>query len=108
MVIGGIPSNGSYKSKEVDPDQDDEQESFFIHPKNQQEFNEHPNSQHMIGSKLFNRERDDEKEGDQSRYGVNQSQIQNKSKNDLMKMLFQTAPKAPPKNNIKDALLKKI
>jgi hypothetical protein len=51
MVIGGIPSNTSYKSKGMmggGPDQDDEeQESFFVHPKNDNNFvdqdNNHPN-----------------------------------------------------------------
>jgi hypothetical protein len=42
MVIGGIPSNNSFKSKGIEHE-DDEQESFFIHPKNQDEFNDHPN-----------------------------------------------------------------
>jgi hypothetical protein len=41
MVIGGIPSNTSFKSKgnAMGQDQDDEeQESFFVHPKSGDQF----------------------------------------------------------------------
>jgi hypothetical protein len=55
MVIGGIPSNTSFKSKGLmggGQDQDDEeQESFFMHPKNDNNFVDQENN-HQKG--LFN------------------------------------------------------
>jgi hypothetical protein len=56
MVIGGIPSNTSYKSKNVGGahgGDDDEQESFFIHPKNQGQFKESVISNGQNANKLF-------------------------------------------------------
>ena len=89
------------------PDQDDEeQESFFVHPKNDNNFvdqdNNHPNGIFHDGA------------DDKDRNGVisqNQSRTHNKSKNEMMKLLFMNGKEQTTvshKNTIKDTILKKI
>jgi hypothetical protein len=62
MVIGGIPSNPSYKAKSgsqsgehhhINGVDDEEQESFFIHPKNVDQFNDMENNHQIPNNRLF-------------------------------------------------------
>jgi hypothetical protein len=62
MVIGGIPSNPSYKAKSgsqsgehhhINGVDDEEQESFFIHPKNADQFNDMENNHQIPNNRLF-------------------------------------------------------
>jgi hypothetical protein len=62
MVIGGIPSNPSYKAKSgsqsgehhhINGVDDEEQESFFIHPKNANQFNDMENNHQIRNNRLF-------------------------------------------------------
>jgi hypothetical protein len=112
MVIGGIPSNTSFKSKGVGGpgghDQDDEeQESFFMHPKNDNQFGDHLQNNHQMGNSRIFQEggNNSDKNGGDSE---DPSHAHNKSKNEMMKLIFMNGPKVAHKNTIKDAILKKI